>query len=65
MGCYVLLTNSNHPLVHELYAPFKIDVIQTGDIFLAVEVIERERMLLLLSFQTATMMLKLASEVFA
>lgn len=28
-GCYVILTNSNHPLVHELYAPFKIDVIQT------------------------------------
>lgn len=28
-GCYVVLTNSNHPLVHELYAPFTIDVIQT------------------------------------
>ena len=28
-GCYVILTNSNHPLVHELYAPFNIDVIQT------------------------------------
>lgn len=28
-GCYVLLTNSNHPLVHELYAPFSIDVVQT------------------------------------
>lgn len=28
-GCYVILTNSNHPLVHELYAPFTIDVIQT------------------------------------
>ena len=28
-GCHVLLTNSNHSLVHELYAPFKIDVIQT------------------------------------
>lgn len=28
-GCHVLLTNSNHPLVHELYAPFAIDVIQT------------------------------------
>lgn len=28
-GCHVLLTNSNHPLVHELYAPFRIDVIQT------------------------------------
>lgn len=28
-GCHVILTNSNHPLVHELYAPFKIDVIQT------------------------------------
>ena len=28
-GCHVLLTNSNHPLVHELYAPFTIDVIQT------------------------------------
>ena len=29
MGCTVILTNSNHPLVHELYSPFKIDVIQT------------------------------------
>ena len=29
MGCTVVLTNSNHPLVHELYSPFKIDVIQT------------------------------------
>lgn len=28
-GCYVILTNSNHPLVYELYAPFKIDVVQT------------------------------------
>ncbi len=28
-GCQVILTNSNHPLVHELYAPFNIDVIQT------------------------------------
>ena len=28
-GCHILLTNSNHPLVHELYAPFKIDIIQT------------------------------------
>lgn len=28
-GCYVILTNSNHPLVHELYADFPIDVIPT------------------------------------
>lgn len=28
-GCHILLTNSNHPLVHELYAPFTIEVIQT------------------------------------
>ena len=28
-GCYILLTNSNHPLVHELYAPFDIDVVPT------------------------------------
>ena len=28
-GCHVILTNSNHPLVHELYAPFTIDLIQT------------------------------------
>lgn len=28
-GCHVILTNSNHPLVHELYAPFNVDVIQT------------------------------------
>lgn len=28
-GCHVILTNSNHPLVHELYAPFERQVIQT------------------------------------
>ena len=28
-GCYIILTNSNHPLVHELYASFSINVIQT------------------------------------
>lgn len=28
-GCYVLLTNSNHPLVHELYGNFRIEVIKT------------------------------------
>ncbi|MCL1809653.1 MAG: DNA adenine methylase, partial [Clostridiales bacterium] len=27
--CHVILTNSNHPLVHDLYSEFKIDVIQT------------------------------------
>ncbi|CDQ20895.1 Dam family site-specific DNA-(adenine-N6)-methyltransferase [Halobacillus karajensis] len=29
LGCYVLLTNSNHPLVHELYGDFDISVHQT------------------------------------
>jgi DNA adenine methylase len=29
MGCHVLLTNSNHPLVHELFAHCKMEVIQT------------------------------------
>lgn len=29
LGCYVILTNSNHSLVHRLYEPFNIDVIQT------------------------------------
>lgn len=28
-GCHIVLTNSNHPLVHELYAPFTIDVVST------------------------------------
>lgn len=28
-GCYVMLTNSNHPLVHELYSEFKIEVFET------------------------------------
>ena len=28
-GCYVILTNSNHPLVHELYAQYPIDIVQT------------------------------------
>ena len=29
IGCHVLLTNSNHPLVHELFGQYKIEVIQT------------------------------------
>lgn len=29
LGCHVVLTNSNHPLVHELYSKFEIRVIQT------------------------------------
>jgi DNA adenine methylase len=29
LGCHVLLTNSNHPLVYELYEGFKIEVFQT------------------------------------
>lgn len=29
LGCYVVLTNSNHPLVHELYKSFNTEVIQT------------------------------------
>jgi DNA adenine methylase len=29
LGCHVLLTNSNHPLVHEQYKRFHIDVIQS------------------------------------
>lgn len=29
LGCHVILTNSNHPFVHELYADYKIEVVQT------------------------------------
>lgn len=29
LGCHVLLTNSNHPLVHEQYEMFPIEVVQT------------------------------------
>lgn len=29
LGCYVLLTNSNHPLVHEMYSDFHIEVLST------------------------------------
>lgn len=29
LGCHVVLTNSNHPLVHELYRGFKTDILQT------------------------------------
>jgi DNA adenine methylase len=29
IGCHVILTNSNHPLVHELYGSFKIQVLKT------------------------------------
>ena len=28
-GCSVMLTNSNHPLVHELYSDFKIEIFET------------------------------------
>jgi len=29
LGCHVVLTNSNHPLVHEQYRKFNIEVVQT------------------------------------
>lgn len=29
MGCHVVLTNSNHPLVHEQYKKFAVEIIQT------------------------------------
>jgi len=29
IGCHVILTNSNHPLVHELYSDFHIEVLST------------------------------------
>ncbi len=29
LGCHVILTNSNHPLVHELYSQCKIDIVPT------------------------------------
>lgn len=29
LGCHVILTNSNHPLVHDLYGEYQIDILQT------------------------------------
>lgn len=29
LGCYEVLTNSNHPLVHELYGGFEVHVVET------------------------------------
>lgn len=29
LGCYVLLTNSNHPLVHELFDKYKVEIFST------------------------------------
>jgi len=29
LGCHVVLTNSNHPLVHELFGKFGVEVVQT------------------------------------
>ena len=29
LGCHVILTNSNHPLVHEQYSKFAIEIVQT------------------------------------
>ena len=29
LGCHVILTNSNHPLVHDLYSEFHIEVLST------------------------------------
>lgn len=29
LGCHIVLTNSNHPLVHEQYGKFEISVVQT------------------------------------
>jgi len=29
IGCHIILTNSNHPLVHDLYGRYVLDIIQT------------------------------------
>ncbi len=29
LGCHVVLTNSNHPLVHDLYEPYEIQIVNT------------------------------------
>ncbi len=29
LGCHVVLTNSNHPLVHKLYSRYQISIHQT------------------------------------
>jgi len=29
IGCHLIMTNSNHPLIHELYKDFNIDIIQS------------------------------------
>ncbi len=29
LGCHVILTNSNHPLVHELYGGYRLEVVST------------------------------------
>lgn len=29
LGCYLILTNSNHPLVHELYSAYPVEVLPT------------------------------------
>lgn len=29
MGCHVILTNSNHPLVHELYGRYEVQIVST------------------------------------
>ncbi|NWO04804.1 MAG: DNA adenine methylase [Alteromonadaceae bacterium] len=29
IGCHVVLTNSNHPLAHELYEPYEIEIVNT------------------------------------
>jgi len=28
-GCYILVTNSNHPLVHELFSKFRIEIVKS------------------------------------
>ena len=43
LGCHVILTNSNHPLVHELYADYKIEVIQPKGDIPAMEVKRKRR----------------------
>ncbi len=29
LGCHTVLTNSNHPLVHDLYEPFRIEIVNS------------------------------------
>lgn len=58
LGCYVMLTNSNHPLIHELYNEFDLTIYQTKRMINSKANRRKGEDLLVLAYPSADRILK-------